>query len=219
MPEKMKSHHSQKRNYGYNKYDNGSNVSPSQFNPNYNQNQMIQITSIADLAALSGSFGGFNPNKYMTPVPMGFNPNMNGFGNMPPHMMYQQQMQMQMYQQPMANGQPMPFGNQTPGNSTPSNQSKYPKTGSPSKNGQRYEKKDKNSSSQKSGKKGEKTEPKKYVTKQKKDKNEDSPAKSSSDKKPVENVASAWAQKVSEWYPPVLPDDWILTNSVIEGNI
>lgn len=133
--------------------------------------------------------------------------------------MYQQQMQMQMYQQPMANGQPMPFGNQTPGNSTPSNQSKYPKTGSPSKNGQRYEKKDKNSSSQKSGKKGEKTEPKKYVTKQKKDKNEDSPAKSSSDKKPVENVASAWAQKVSEWHPPVLPDDWILTNSVIEGNI
>lgn len=95
MPEKMKSHHNQKRNnYGYNKYDNGNNISPSQFNPNYNQNQMIQITSIADLAALSGGFGGFNPNKYMTPVPMGFNNqyNMNGFGNMPPHMMYQQQM-------------------------------------------------------------------------------------------------------------------------------
>lgn len=155
MPEKMKSHHNNKRNnYGYNKYENGNNFSPSNFSPNYNQNQMIQITSIADLAALSGGFGGFNPNKYMTPVPnvlTGFNNqyNMNGFGNMPPHMMYQQQMQMQMYQQPMANGQPMPFGTQTPGNSTPSSggqQSKYPKTGSPNKNGQRYEKKDKNNS-------------------------------------------------------------------------
>jgi len=175
MPEKMK-HHNTRKSYYVNKND--SNYSPSQFSPNFNQNQMIQITSIADLAALSGGFGGFNPNKYMTPVPMGFNNqyNMNGFGNMPPHMMYQQQMQMQMYQQPMANGQPMPFGTQTPGSSTPSSggQSKSFKTGSPgSKNGQRYEKKDKNNSAQKSGsKKGEKTEQKKYVTKQKKDKNE-----------------------------------------------
>ena len=40
-------------------------------------------------------------------------------------------------------------------------------------------------------KKGDKAEPKKYVTKQKKDKNEDTPTKASSDKKPVENVASA----------------------------
>ena len=122
---------------------------------------------------------------------------------------------MQMYQQPVANGQPMPFGTQTPGNgpSTQGGQSKYPKTGSPNKNGQRYEKKDKNNSAQKSGsKKGEKTEPKKYVTKQKKDKSEDSPAKSSSDKKPVENVASAWAQEVSIWHWE--PNDWNLTNSV-----
>ena len=37
----------------------------------------------------------------------------------------------------------------------------------------------------------DKAEPKKYVTKQKKDKNEDTPTKASSDKKPVENVASA----------------------------
>jgi len=98
-----------------------------------------------------------------------------------------------MYQQPVANGQPMPFGTQTPGNgpSTQGGQSKYPKTGSPNKNGQRYEKKDKNNSAQKSGSKGDKSEPKKYVTKQKKDKNEDSPAKASSDKKPTENVASA----------------------------
>lgn len=194
MPEKMKSSNNNRKSYYVSKSDNS--YSPSQFSPNYNQNQMIQITSIADLAALSGGFGGFNPNKYMTPVPMGFNNqyNMNGFGNMPPHMMYQQQMQMQMYQQPMANGQPMPFGTQTPGSSTPSSggQSKYPKTGSPNKNGQRYEKKDKNNSASKSGsKKGEKTEQKKYVTKQKKDKSEDSPAKASSDKKPTENVASA----------------------------
>jgi hypothetical protein len=71
------------------------------------------------LAALSGGFGGFNPNKYMQapPVPIGFNNgyNMNVNNMMPPHMMYQQQMQMQMYQQPLPNGQPMPFGTQTPG--------------------------------------------------------------------------------------------------------
>jgi hypothetical protein len=92
MPEKMKNHQNNKRtnNYGYNKYDNngGSNVSPSQFNPNFQQNQMIQITSLADLAALSGGFGGFNPNKYMSPVPIGFN-NFNNVNVMPPHMMYQ----------------------------------------------------------------------------------------------------------------------------------
>lgn len=138
---------------------------------------------------------------------MGFN---NGFGAMPPHMMYQQQMQMQMYQQPIANGQPMPFGTQTPGNATPSSggQTKYPKTGSPNKNGQRYEKKDKNNSAQKSAKKGDKTEQKKYVTKQKKDKNEDSAAKASSDKKPVENVASAWAQEVSIWHLSRMIENW-----------
>jgi len=91
MPEKMKHHHNGRKNNFYNKYDNANSNSPNSFTPNYNQNPMIQITSIADLAALSGGFGGFNPNKYMTPVPMGFN-NMNGFGSMPPHMMYQQQM-------------------------------------------------------------------------------------------------------------------------------
>ena len=94
MPEKMKNHHHNKRgNYGYNKYDNqgGANISPSQFNPNFQQNQMIQITSLADLAALSGGFGGFNPNKYMaSPAPMiGMNNNFN-VNVMPPHMMYQQ---------------------------------------------------------------------------------------------------------------------------------
>lgn len=189
MPEKLK--HNGRRNNYYNKGENWNNNGGNQYASNYTPNPMIQITSIADLAALSGGFGGFNPNKYMTPVPMGFN---NGFGQMPPHMMYQQQMQMQMYQQPLANGQPMPFGNQTQGNSTPSSggQQKYQKTGSPNKNGQRYEKKDKNNSAQKSGsKKGDKAEPKKYVTKQKKDKSEDTPTKASSDKKPVENVASA----------------------------
>lgn len=44
MPEKMKNHNQYKRgNNTYNKYDNngGANVSPSQFNPNYQQNQMI----------------------------------------------------------------------------------------------------------------------------------------------------------------------------------
>jgi hypothetical protein len=90
MPEKMKNFHHNKRN-NYKNHDNQGNMGPNQFSPNYNQNPMIQITSIADLAALSGGFGGFNPNKYMTPQPMNFN---NGFqnqfnGSMPPHMMYQ----------------------------------------------------------------------------------------------------------------------------------
>jgi hypothetical protein len=95
MPEKMKNFHNNKRN-NYKNHDNqGGNYSP-QFNPNYQQNQMIQITSIADLAALSGGFGGFNPNKYMSPAPVNFgngfnNMNMgNGYNTMPPHMMYQQ---------------------------------------------------------------------------------------------------------------------------------
>jgi hypothetical protein len=38
MPEKMKSHHTGRKNNYYNKYENGQNTSPSQFNPNYNQN-------------------------------------------------------------------------------------------------------------------------------------------------------------------------------------
>ena len=44
MPEKMKTNNQYKRgNHSYNKFDNnnGANVSPSQFNPNYQQNQMI----------------------------------------------------------------------------------------------------------------------------------------------------------------------------------
>jgi len=67
-------------------------------------------------------------------------------GSMPPHMMYQQQMQMHVYQQPMGNGQPMPFGNQTPGSQNASYEKKNQKGGSPSGKNQRYEKKDKNSS-------------------------------------------------------------------------
>jgi len=111
MPEKMKSfNHNKRNNYGKNQ-DNQGNMGPNQFNPNYQQNQMIQITSIADLAALSGGFGGFNPNKYMTPQqPMNFGNGLSFNNSMPPHMMYQQQMQMHVYQQPMGNGQPMPFG-------------------------------------------------------------------------------------------------------------
>jgi hypothetical protein len=59
-------------------------------------------------------------------------------------MMYQQQMQMHVYQQPMANGQPMPFGNQTPGSQNASFEKKN--KGSPNSKNQRYEKKDKNTS-------------------------------------------------------------------------
>jgi hypothetical protein len=73
MPEKMKNFNHNKRNNQGKYQDNQGNMGPNQFNPNYNQNPMIQITSIADLAALSGGFGGFNPNKYMTPHPINFN--------------------------------------------------------------------------------------------------------------------------------------------------
>jgi hypothetical protein len=55
-------------------------------------------------------------------------------------------MSMHVYQQPVANGQPMPFGNQTPGNQNASYEKKNQKGGSPSGKNQRYEKKDKNNS-------------------------------------------------------------------------
>jgi hypothetical protein len=126
---------------------------------------MIQITNLAELAALSGGFGGFNPNKYMaaSPMPMGYQGQNYNF---PPHMMYQQQMM-----------QPMPFNQAAVGGQ---GQKQFkPQSGK----GQRYEKKEKSTSSpstgtNKSGKK-EKSEQKKYVTKQKKE-------EKSSSSKPVE---------------------------------
>lgn len=135
---------------------------------------MIQITNLAELAALSGGFGGFNPNKYMAaaPMPMGYQGQNYNF---PPHMVYQQQM----FQGQM---QPMPF-NQAAAGAQGQKQFK-PQSGK----GQRYEKKEKSTSSpstgaSKSGKK-EKSEQKKYVTKQKKEEK--------SSVKPVEANAAQW---------------------------
>lgn len=133
---------------------------------------MIQITNLAELAALGG-FGGFNPNKYMAaaPMPMGYQG--QNF-NYPPHMVYQQQM----FQGQM---QPMPSQGQ---------KQFKPQSGK----GPRYEKKEKSTSSpstgtNKSGKK-DKSEQKKYVTKQKKD-------DKSSASKPVEANAAQWI--VTHW--------------------
>jgi len=136
---------------------------------------MIQISSIADIMAL----GGFNPNKYLGPSPVAFTPN-GQFGYqqaIPPHMMgYQGVYQNQ-------NGMPPPVHSFTPGqgpqvsNFNPS-QKQNGKT-SPNKNGQRYEKKDKQSTYPQGGnkKKSGSTEQKKYVSKEKKSTKEDSSPK------------------------------------------
>lgn len=77
MPEKLKKH---RFNTGYKNggnYQSSSSVdysgnsfspfSPNQYVSNYGQqNTMIQITNIADIAAI----GGFNPNKYLSPPPL-----------------------------------------------------------------------------------------------------------------------------------------------------
>jgi len=92
MPEKMK-HHNKGRGYYNNRPSNFEGAgSPPQ--PQFSTPQptsMIQITNLADLAAFSGGFGSFNPNKYLTPMPMGYQGQQNF--NFPPHMVYQQQMQ------------------------------------------------------------------------------------------------------------------------------
>ena len=78
MPEKIRNSHKPRYNHNYhnnsskNYYDNsnnnGASISPLHFSP-FNATQpapMIQITSIAEMAA----FGGFNPNKYLCPAPI-----------------------------------------------------------------------------------------------------------------------------------------------------
>ena len=84
MPEKLKkaryNNQYKNNNYSHNSgngngthsADYASNGYQQQFSPNQymsnnfgQQNTMIQITNIADIAAI----GGFNPNKYLTPPP------------------------------------------------------------------------------------------------------------------------------------------------------
>ena len=175
MPEKMKHHHNKGRNGYYNRNQNFEGAGAQQ-NTQFPQQQtsMIQITNLAELAALSGGFGGFNPNKYMAaPMPMGYQGQNYNF---PPHMMYQQQM----FQGQM---QPMPF-NQAAVSGQGQKQFK-PQSGK----GQRYEKKEKSTSSpstgtNKSGKKDKAGVQQKYVTKQKKEEKEKDNKSSAS--KPVE---------------------------------
>lgn len=79
MPEKLKKHRfntgykngNYHNNYSNNSADAGQNsfspFSPNQYVSNYGQqNTLIQITNIADIAAI----GGFNPNKYLSPPPL-----------------------------------------------------------------------------------------------------------------------------------------------------
>lgn len=73
MPEKIRqskprfNNHPYQTKQHYNDY--GNNMSPNYFSPmNTQPAPMIQITSIAEMAA----FGGFNPNKYLCPAPIAF---------------------------------------------------------------------------------------------------------------------------------------------------
>ena len=78
MPEKIR--HGNKGRYNQTNYQNGNSknyyegsgqgsLSPVAFSPLTSQPApMIQITSLAEIAA----FSGFNPNKYLCPAPVGF---------------------------------------------------------------------------------------------------------------------------------------------------
>lgn len=176
MPDRIK-HHKQK-NYHQNSGQKGDHYYDQANIVPYVQ-PMIQISSIADIMAL----GGFNPNKYLGPSPVAFTPN-GQFGYqqaIPPHMMGYQSMQ-QGY-----NGMPAPVNSFIPGqgpqvsNFNSMNGQPQGKNGksSPTKNGQRYEKKDKQSTYPQGGnkKKSNSSEQKKYVSKEKKSAKEESPKK------------------------------------------
>ena len=131
------------------------------------------------------ALGGFNPNKYLSPQPVAFTPN-GQFGYqqpIPPHMMG--------VYQPQYQGMPPPVQNFTPGQggqvsnfNNVAGQAPQTKNGksSPQKNGQRYEKKDKQSTYPQGGnkKKSGSAEQKKYVSK---DKKHSTPSKEESPKK------------------------------------
>lgn len=93
MPEKVKNFKSGNK---------GENPQVSHFSPMQPQ-PMIQLTSLADIVAL----GGFNPNKYSMPPPMPFGapqPFASQFtyqqSFVPPHILHQQQMNMNQNQGP-----------------------------------------------------------------------------------------------------------------------
>jgi hypothetical protein len=138
MPEKVKNF--KPNNKGAH---NDQNPVVGHFSPMQPQ-PMIQLTSLADIVAL----GGFNPNKYLSPPPMPFGapqPFASQFtyqqSFVPPHILHQQQMNM----------------NQTQGPTAFVPKAKF------NKNSQKYEKKSPSNKSKKEKATGEK----KYSPKQK----------------------------------------------------
>ena len=155
MPEKRYSGHKGRynQNHSGNKSyynDSGSNnsspsISPFQFSPlNPQPPSLIQITSFAEMAA----FGGFNPNKYLSPAPIAMQTQIQnlGFNGNQPQMFVAQnpQWQGQQWNNQQNNGNaPGPQGNQNQGNYKGYNNQKNFKPRSPKKNAQhRYEKKE-----------------------------------------------------------------------------
>lgn len=89
MPEKIRNNHKTRYNHNYNNHsknnfygDNNAqnmnsapSISPFQFSPlNPQPPSLIQITSFAEMAA----FGGFNPNKYLSPAPIAMQAQVQG---------------------------------------------------------------------------------------------------------------------------------------------
>jgi hypothetical protein len=89
MPEKIRNSHKGRYNHNYSNNSNkqyfndsgnqsqGSSpsISPFQFSPlNTQPPSLIQITSFAEMAA----FGGFNPNKYLSPAPIAMQTQIQG---------------------------------------------------------------------------------------------------------------------------------------------
>jgi len=177
MPEKQRHGHKGRynQNYSGNKqyYNDSANsntnsspsISPFQFSPlNPQPPSLIQITSFAEMAA----FGGFNPNKYLSPAPVAMATQIQGLnfnGQQPqmfiPPMQYQNNM-------PYNGNAPAPQGNQNQGNyKNYNNQKNFNGKRSPKKNAQhRYEKKEGQDGKKQKGDKNQSE--KKYVTKQKK---------------------------------------------------
>lgn len=119
MPEKLKkaryNNQFKNNNYSHNSQGAGSNsveyggaagangsfsqhFSPNQYMSNNfgQQNTMIQITNIADIAAI----GGFNPNKYLSPPPQPIP--LLGSSGAPPAMMPQPQFNVTQFQSMLA---------------------------------------------------------------------------------------------------------------------
>jgi hypothetical protein len=115
-------------------------ISPFQFSPlNPQPPSLIQITSFAELAA----YGGFNPNKYLSPAPITMQTQIQGlnFNGQPAPQVFIPQMQYNNYQN---NGNaPAAQGNQNQGQYQNNYKNKNFKQRSPKKNAQhRYEKKE-----------------------------------------------------------------------------